>query len=67
MNTSVTSPNLEDVYAALAAAIDEAGPRYEGLLLSKLALLLAHELNDPGRVLDLMEQALDDLDQAVMP
>lgn len=53
--------SLEDVYAALAQAIDVVGPQQEGLLLSKLALLLARELPDPARALVLIEQARTDL------
>jgi hypothetical protein len=48
---------LEDVYNALAVAIDAVDPAKESLFLSKLALLLAHELNDPDRALGAIEQA----------
>ena len=39
-------PDLEQVYDALATAIDTAGPGKSELLLVKLALLNAHELGD---------------------
>ena len=48
---------LDDFYTALALAIDEVGPDKEALLLSKLALLLAHELNQPERAIALIEEA----------
>jgi hypothetical protein len=48
---------LEDFYSALAVAIDDAGPDQEALMLSKLALLLAHELNQPQRAIALIEEA----------
>lgn len=51
---------LDDFYSALAVAIDEVGPDKEALLLSKLALLLAHELNQPQRALTLIEEARAD-------
>lgn len=69
MNTSdrQTAPapiaNIEDFYAALAQAIDAAGPAHESLLLSKLALLLAHALNDPDRATALVAEAGLDLPQ----
>jgi hypothetical protein len=62
MNTTRLPPTLEDFYTALALAIDQAGLRREGVMLSKLALLLAHELNDPERALALIAQAQQDLD-----
>ena len=48
---------LDDFYTTLALAIDEVGPDKEVLLLSKLALLLAHELNQPERAIALIEEA----------
>ena len=58
---SLNSPSdimtLEDFYTALALAIDDVGSDKETLLLSKLALLLAHELNQPQRAIDLIEEA----------
>ena len=58
---SLNSPSdimtLEDFYTALALAIDDVGSDKETLLLSKLALLLAHELNQPQRAIALIEEA----------
>ncbi len=58
---SLNSPSdimtLEDFYTALALAIDDVGSDKETLLLSKLALLLAHELNQPQRAIYLIEEA----------
>lgn len=61
--TTVPLPaaTLEDFYAAVAEAIDVAGPTREALMLSKLALLLAHELQDPARATALVAEALHDL------
>lgn len=56
-----TSMNLEDFYAAVADAVDAAGPEREALLLSKLNLLLAHALGDPSRALALVKEASVDL------
>ena len=39
-------PDLEQVYEALAQANDRAGPEHEALLLTKLALTLAHRIGD---------------------
>jgi hypothetical protein len=52
---------LEEIYDTLALAID-AAPQHKGeLLLAKVALLLAHEIQDPQRVIDLIAQAASDL------
>lgn len=53
---------LEDVYAALADGIDEAGPEREALFLSKVALLLAQALDDPTKALGLVREGLDGLE-----
>lgn len=53
---------LEDVYAALADGIDEAGPDREALFLSKVALLLAQALDDPTKALGLVREGLDGLE-----
>jgi hypothetical protein len=42
----MTFEDLEKVYDLLADAIDRAGPEEEALLLSKLALTLAHNMPD---------------------
>jgi hypothetical protein len=43
---ALTIPGLEDVYDALATAIDQAGPETAELFLVKLALLNANALGD---------------------
>lgn len=52
---------LETVYERLAETIDAVGPDRETLLLAKLALLLARELDDPDRVIGLVAEAAQDL------
>jgi hypothetical protein len=59
MNNSVEY--LENLWERLAEAIDRAGREHEVLFLSKLALLLGNELQDPARVERLIEIALRDL------
>lgn len=54
--------SMEDVYAALAEAIDAAGKEKETLFLAKVALLLACEVGDPDRVLSLVESAKRNLE-----
>ena len=53
--------DLEQVYDALAQAIDEAGPGHTELYLSKLSLLMANALGDAAQVLQLVQTALQDL------
>jgi hypothetical protein len=62
MTQAATPPEatLEDFYANLAEAIDTAGPHREALLLSRLALLLAHALDDPARAVALVSEAARD-------
>jgi hypothetical protein len=52
---------LEQVYDALANAIDAAGPEKTELFLVKLALLQANAEGDPQRVQAHIEAALKDL------
>ncbi|NKC15315.1 MAG: DUF2783 domain-containing protein [Gammaproteobacteria bacterium] len=52
---------LEVVYDLIAEAIDEAGSDNTPLLLSKLALLLAHEIGDLQTVKRAVEAAKQDL------
>jgi hypothetical protein len=59
--TTLTVPRLEQVYDALAQAIDHAGPQHTELFLTKLNLLLANELGDDARVQQLIDAALKDL------
>ena len=53
---------LETAYEAIALAIDRVGPENEALFLSKLALALAHRLNDERIVAECIEIALKDID-----
>ena len=47
-SAQLTVPALEQVYDALATAIDQAGPEKATLFLVKLALLNANALADAG-------------------
>ena len=53
---------LEEIFAALARALDEVGAARHVAFLSKLSLLLAAEQNDPARFAELLENARRDLD-----
>jgi hypothetical protein len=44
--TAMPPEDFEAAYEALAMAIDSAGPQHEALFLTKLALVLGHELGD---------------------
>ncbi|MDR7148750.1 hypothetical protein J2W49_000678 [Hydrogenophaga palleronii] len=57
----LTVPGLEQVYDALATAIDTAGPEKTELFLVKLALMNANALADPGLLQSHIEAALKDL------
>ncbi|VVD66843.1 hypothetical protein [Pandoraea terrigena] len=48
---------LEEIYDTLALAIDAAPEDQRELLLAKVVLLLAHEIPDSQRVIDLIHQA----------
>ncbi|VVD68498.1 hypothetical protein PIN31009_00481 [Pandoraea iniqua] len=48
---------LEEIYDTLALAIDAAPADRRELLLAKLALLLANEISDPQRVIELIGEA----------
>jgi hypothetical protein len=63
MNPSpaLTLPGLEQVYDALATAIDTAGPENTELFLVKLALMNAHALSDAALFQAHIEAALKDL------
>ena len=54
--------DLEAAYEALATAIDTAGGKREALFLTRLALLLGHELGDIGAFKSAIRTALDGLD-----
>lgn len=65
MNTTTTPvltiAGLEQVYDALASAIDAAGPEKTELFLVKLALLQAHTAGDPQQMQNHIDAALKDL------
>lgn len=58
---TLTTSGLEQVYDALAMAIDAAGPEKTELFLVKLALLNAHALADPAVFQAHIDVALKDL------
>ena len=60
--TQKNPANMEDVYAALAEGIDAVGPEKEAMFLAKVALLLAQELGDCDRALELISSAQGNMD-----
>jgi len=58
---TLSIPGLEQVYDALATAIDAAGAEKSELFLVKLALLNAHALADPALFQSHIDAALKDL------
>ena len=54
--------DLEAAYEALATAIDTAGTEREALFLTRLALVLGHELGDVAVFRKAIETALDGLE-----
>jgi hypothetical protein len=56
------SADFETAYETLAAAIDTAGSDHEALFLTRLALVLAHELGDIGEFQNAIRTALDGLE-----
>ena len=57
--------DLETAYESLAIAIDSAGPGREALFLTRLALLLAHELGDIAAFRSAIGSALEGLGDQV--
>jgi hypothetical protein len=53
--------DFETAYETLAMAIDRAGPAREALFLTRLALLLGHELGDVTAFRKAIKTALEDL------
>ena len=53
----MTQTDVEAIYATLAETIDRVTPEKSELFLAKLALLMAHELDDLDRVRALIESA----------
>lgn len=58
----MTPTDVERVYEALAETLDGIGAEMSELFLSKLALLIAHELGEVEIVLGIIEAARDNLD-----
>jgi hypothetical protein len=58
---TLSVPDLEQVYDALATAIDTAGPGKSELFLVKLALLNANALGDAAMFQAQVDAALKDL------
>jgi hypothetical protein len=58
---TLSVPDLEQVYDALASAIDAVGPEKTELFLVKLALMQAQALADPAAFQSHVEAALKDL------
>jgi hypothetical protein len=58
---TLSVPGLEQVYDALANAIDAVGPEKTELFLVKLALMQAQALADPAAFQSHVEAALKDL------
>ena len=54
--------DLEAAYEALATAIDTAGAEREALFLTRLALVLGHELGDIAEFQKAIKTALDGLE-----
>jgi hypothetical protein len=54
--------DLEAIYEALALAIDAAGAERETLFLTRLALVLGHELGDAGAFRNAVQTALEGLE-----
>ena len=61
MNT-MPSADFESAYETLATAIDQAGPEHEALFLTRLALVLGHELGDIAVFQNAIRTALDGLE-----
>jgi len=59
--SQIPSDDLEAAYEALAVAIDSAGEQREALFLTRLALLLAHELGDVAAFKRAVQTALEEL------
>jgi hypothetical protein len=66
--TAMPSEDFEAAYESLAMAIDSAGPEHEALFLTRLALVLGHELGDIAAFRKAISAALEGVaDRAVSP
>ena len=57
--SSMPFEDFETAYETLAMAIDQAGPEREALFLTRLALVLGHELGDISAFKKAVATALD--------
>ena len=60
--STMPSADFETAYETLATAIDTAGPEREALFLTRLALVLGHELGDIAVFEKSVKAALDGLE-----
>ena len=66
--TGMPPEDFEAAYESLAMAIDSAGSEHEALFLTRLALVLGHELGDIAVFQSAIRTALEGVaDQAVSP
>ena len=63
--SAMSFEDFEIAYETLATAIDQAGPEREALFLTRLALVLGHELGDITAFRNGIKTALEGLDQDV--
>lgn len=61
MITEMPFDQLEEVYEALAKALDKVGPEHETLMLTKLVLALAYRTGDLDAFSTALKIALRDL------
>jgi hypothetical protein len=59
--------DLETAYETLAVAIDSAGAQREALFLTRLALVLSHELGDIAAFKNAIRTALEGLEDPSAP
>jgi hypothetical protein len=62
--STMSFEDLEAAYEVLATAIDSAGAQREALFLTRLALVLSHELGDITAFRNAVKTALDGLERA---
>ena len=60
--STMPSADFETAYESLATAIDSAGTEHEALFLTRLALVLGHELGDIAVFRNAIKTALDGLE-----
>ena len=60
--STMPSVDFETAYETVATAIDSAGPEREALFLTRLVLVLGHELGDIAVFQNAVKTALDGLE-----